>query len=148
MENAKIEKLLKQNIEASNRTTHAVRAFVAFLFIQLVGITLAFFVNSAATANVNPIDCARSGYYSGIYCEPIVPLQVLAFLIWFVAVIVSSSVGWAELALSNPKPKPLVFTTSSDGSGIEKKSTKPELSCQYCGVKKENSNRPCYECGM
>jgi hypothetical protein len=144
MENAKIEKLLKQNIEASNRTTYAVRAFVGFLFIQLVGITAAFFLNSLATASVDPIECA----YSGDNCEPIVALQVLAFFIWIGAVIWSSSVGWKELALSDPRPKPALSTEPSEKISTEKKSTMPGSSCQHCGANKENLNKPCYECGM
>jgi hypothetical protein len=144
MENAKIEKLLKQNIEASNRTTYAVRAFVRFLFIQLVGITAAFFLNSLATASVDPIRCA----YSGDNCEPIVALQVLAFLIWIGAVIWSSNVGWKELALSDPTPKPVLSPETPDKISTEKKLTKSGLSCQNCGANKENINKPCYECGM
>ena len=40
----KLAKLLEKNIEASNRTTHAVRAFVRFLFIQLSFLTAAVVV--------------------------------------------------------------------------------------------------------
>ncbi len=144
MENAKIEQLLKQNIEATNRTTYAVRAFVRFLFIQLVGITAAFVLNSLATANVDPIRCA----YSGDNCEPIVALQVLAFLIWIGAVIWSSNVGWKELALSDPTPRPVSSPESSDKISNEMKATKSGSSCRNCGAIKENLNKPCYECGM
>jgi len=144
MENAKIEQLLKQNIEATNRTTYAVRAFVRFLFIQLVGITAAFFLNSLATASVDPIRCA----YSGDNCQPIVALQVLAFLIWIGAVIWSSNVGWKELALSDPKPRPILSPETSDKIRNEGKATKSGSSCRNCGADKENLNKPCYECGM
>ncbi len=144
MEENNLEKLLKENIEASNRTTYAVRAFVRFLFIQLIGITAAFFLNSLATASVDPMQCA----YSGDNCEPIVGLQVLAFLIWIAAVIWSSNVGWKELALSDPNPKPLESSESSGQSSIEKQPTSSGSSCQHCGANKENPNRPCFECGM
>jgi hypothetical protein len=143
MENAKIEKLLKQNIEASNRTTYAVRAFVRFLFIQLVGITAAFFLNSLATANVDPLQCA----YSGDNCEPVIALQVFAFLIWLGAVIWSSNVGWKELALSDPNPTPVEFVTPESNSKPTQKEGKSNATCQYCGSEKTNPSFPCYDCG-
>lgn len=55
MDNSRIESLLEESIRASNRTTHAVRAFVRFLFIQLVAITLAGFVVAFANI-VDPVE--------------------------------------------------------------------------------------------
>ena len=144
MENANIEKLLKQNIEASNRTTYAVRAFVRFLFIQLVGITVALFLNSLATASVDPVRCA----FSGDNCEPILGLQVLAVIVWIGAIIWSSNVGWKELALSDPNAKLVLSSETSDKISTEKKPSKPGSSCQHCGANKADLNKPCYECGM
>ena len=143
MENAKIEKLLRQNIEASNRTSYAVRAFVRFLFIQLVGITAAFFLNSLATANVDPLQCA----YSGDNCEPIIPLQILAFLVWLGAVIWSSIVGWKELALSDPNPEPVDLVASPTIAKTTESKGKSKITCQHCGSEKTNPLFPCHECG-
>jgi hypothetical protein len=143
MENAKIEKLLKQNIEASNRTTYAVRAFVRFLFIQLVGVTAAFFLNSVATANVNPLQCA----YSGDNCEPIIALQILAFLVWLAAVIWSSTEGWKELALSDPNPSRFNSVPKSEDSKSGQESIKSKTFCRHCGSEKTNPLFPCYDCG-
>ena len=89
-----VEELLKQSIAASDRTTaasdrttRAVRAFVRFLFIQLVAITIAIFLNTVATLD---------------YQNPIIALQLVAFLVWLVGLIWSSYAGWSELELSNP----------------------------------------------
>ena len=55
-QNDEINDLLKQNIEASNRTTHAVRAIVryAFLQISITTVTGILYVFGAA-ANLNGI---------------------------------------------------------------------------------------------
>jgi hypothetical protein len=87
MENSRIESLLEESIRASNRTTHAVRAFVRFLFIQLVAITFAGFVFAFAN-RVDPI-------------EPPVILLLLAGAIWVGGVIYSSVEGWKEVAKSD-----------------------------------------------
>jgi hypothetical protein len=85
-----VEELLKQAIAASdrttaasNRTTHAIRAFVLFIFIQLgfttvaaFSITLGFSVNGAV---------------GGV---------VFGFVFFVIGVIVSSSVGWKEIRMS------------------------------------------------
>jgi len=89
-----VEELLKEAIRASDRTTaasdrttRAVRAFVRFLFIQLVAITIAVFLNTVATLD---------------YQQPIIALQLVAFLVLLVGLIWSSYAGWSELELSNP----------------------------------------------
>lgn len=108
-----LQQLLEQNkllIKATDRTTRAVRAFVRFLFIQLVGITAAFVLNSLATASINPVQCAINREN----CEPIYFLQVLAFLVWITAIIWSSVVGWSELELSEI-PRDTSFGTTSKG---------------------------------
>ena len=144
MDNKGLGELLQKNIEASNRTTHAVRALVLFLFIQLVGITIAFVLNSVATANYDPVRCAVSG--NG--CEPLVGLQVVAFLVWLGAVIWSSNVGWNEIGLSNP------LTTNESAVDNHAALSQPEtvatsngLICSHCGAEKRD-RQACYECGM
>jgi hypothetical protein len=87
MDSSRIESLLEESIRASNRTTHAVRAFVRFLFIQLVAITISGFVIAFANL-VDPV-------------EPPVILLVFAGAIWVGGVIFSSIEGWAEVAKSN-----------------------------------------------
>jgi hypothetical protein len=87
MENSRIESLLEESIRASNRTTHAVRAFVRFLFIQLVAITISGFVIAFANL-VDPV-------------EPPVILLFFAGAIWVGGVIYSSIEGWKEVAKSD-----------------------------------------------
>lgn len=89
-----LEELLKQVIQASdrttlasNRTTRAVRAFVRFLFIQLTAITIALFINILANLGDE---------------GPIFVFQIMAFLVWMVGLIWSSIAGWSELHLSDP----------------------------------------------
>lgn len=83
-------------VAAQNRTTHAIRAFVRFLFIQLsavtAGVLLLNFANQASTS----YDCVEYGSCGGSNA-----LTILAVLVIFAGVIVSSNVGWAELRKSN-----------------------------------------------
>ena len=144
MANNGLDELLQKNIEASNRTTHAVRALVLFLFIQLTGITIAFVLNSLATANYDPVRCAVSGNN----CEPMVWLQVVAFLVWVGAVIWSSSVGWTEIGLSRPVVRK---TVPYEDRPLSRKSADSDDStsetCRRCGAIKWTS-RDCFECGQ
>lgn len=78
-----VEDLLRQSIEAQNRTTHAVRAFVRFLFIQLTAITVA------------------SGLVGLSFSWGIPFLAFLAAVVAIVGVIWSSFAGWSELELSD-----------------------------------------------
>jgi hypothetical protein len=84
-------------VRAQNRTTHAVRAFVRFLFIQLTGITLAVFLWTISLEFVDEQAC----FQSGDNCTGNAFLQFLAGIVWIVAVIWSSSAGWDELNKSN-----------------------------------------------
>ena len=71
-------------VRAQNRTTHAVRAFVRFLFIQLTGITCAVFLwNLSIAVEGNTV------------------MEFLAAGVWLGAVIWSSYAGWEELHKSN-----------------------------------------------
>jgi len=84
-------------VRAQNRTTHAVRAFVRFLFIQLTGITLVVFLWNISLAFIDEQAC----YQNGDNCSGNAFLQFLAGIVWIVAVIWSSSAGWDELNKSN-----------------------------------------------
>jgi hypothetical protein len=91
------ETTLKDLVRAQNRTTHAVRAFVRFLFIQLSGITLAVFLWNLSLLFVDEEAC----FQSGDKCSGNIFLQFLAGIVWVVAVILSSREGWDELNKSN-----------------------------------------------
>ena len=84
-------------ILAQNKTTHAVRAFVRFLFIQLSGLTLVFFTWNLSLMSVDPNACAQYGDK----CEGNLFFQVLAIVIWIGTVIFSSRAGWSELEKSD-----------------------------------------------
>jgi len=95
--NSSTETTLEDLVRAQNRTTHAVRAFVRFLFIQLTGITLAVFLWNISLEFVNEQDC----FQYGDNCTGNPFLQFLAGAVWIGAVILSSRAGWEELHKSN-----------------------------------------------
>ena len=95
--NSSTETTLEDLVRAQNRTTHAVRAFVRFLFIQLTGITLAVFLWNISLEFVNEQDC----FQYGDNCTGNPFLQLLAGAVWIGAVILSSRAGWEELHKSN-----------------------------------------------
>jgi hypothetical protein len=71
-------------VRAQNRTTHAVRAFVRFLFIQLTGLTIVYFLwNLFVESDGNPF------------------IAFLVLAVWLGTVIWSSVAGWDELRKSN-----------------------------------------------
>lgn len=83
--NSEVIDLLQKNIEASNRTTHSIRALVRFLFLQLTFTTVALFFYSIASSSENP---------NGL-------LILLAVIIWITGIIISSNIGWQELSKSD-----------------------------------------------
>ena len=91
----KLAKLLEKNIEASNRTTHAVRALVLFLFIQLSFLTAAAVLWQLGLAFPDENNCSILG------CEPngVVTFLVVALVI--AGVFISSMAGWDEIRKSN-----------------------------------------------
>ena len=91
----KLAKLLEKNIEASNRTTHAVRALVRFLFIQLAFLTAAFVLWQIGLAFPDEDTCTAFG------CEPHVFVSFLVLALIISGVVLSSKAGWDELELSN-----------------------------------------------
>ena len=90
-------KTIDDLIRAQNRTTHAVRAFVRFLFIQLSAMTLGLFIWNLAAASADPEACA----YEGTNCTGNSSLQVIAGLVFLGGIIWSSAAGWSELEKSN-----------------------------------------------
>jgi|688.fasta_scaffold659664_1 hypothetical protein len=89
---ADIERL----IAAQNKTTHAIRAFVRFLFIQLSGITAAALVWYISLLFVDQERC----FDYGENCDGNIFLQIVALGIWVGTVIYSSAAGWEELEKS------------------------------------------------
>jgi hypothetical protein len=90
----KLAKLLEKNIEASNRTTHAVRALVRFLFIQLAFLTAAAVIWQLGLAFPDEDSCSIVG------CEPYGFVSAFVVLLVIAGVIISSFAGWSELELS------------------------------------------------
>jgi len=78
-------------IQAQNRTTHAVRAFVRFLFIQLSALTLATFIFFVSFQLVNE-EGAPNAF-----------LLIMGGVIWIIGLVWSSTAGWSELEKSNIK---------------------------------------------
>jgi hypothetical protein len=90
-------KTIDDLIRAQNRTTHAVRAFVRFLFIQLSAMTLGIFIWNLSLGMADAESCA----YDGTNCSGNSALQVVAALVVLGGIIWSSSAGWSELEKSN-----------------------------------------------
>jgi hypothetical protein len=88
---------LEDLVHAQNRTTHAVRAFVRFLFIQLSGITLATIFWEASNLSIDQERCASSGEK----CSGNTFLQVVSVVTAIISVILSSRAGWSELSKSD-----------------------------------------------
>jgi hypothetical protein len=89
--------LLQASISASNRINHAIRALVRFFMVQLVFLTLAYFLNSMAQAGIDPYECT----YSGDSCDANPVFSFLAFVAVVLGVVLSSRIAWAELEHSN-----------------------------------------------
>jgi hypothetical protein len=84
-------------IAAQNRTTHAVRAFVRFLFIQLSGLTAAGLVWYVSLLFIDQGECIEYGDK----CDGNAFLQLTAIAIWIGTVIFSSNAAWSELGKSD-----------------------------------------------
>ena len=88
---------LTELIAGQNRTTHAIRALVRFLFIQLAALTLGALIRSFALSAVDSHACTQYGKS----CEPNGFLVLLYYAVWLAGVIVASRIGWRELEASN-----------------------------------------------
>ena len=111
-------------IHAQNRTTHAVRAFVRFLFIQLTGLTLAAF----------------------LWVWGISFLQFLAGGVWIVSVIWSSNAGWKELDKSGIGLEPETTKESFDKDPLEQDRLTTKI-CSCGAINSQNAKR-CSDCGI
>lgn len=90
------EEFFLESVAASNRTTHAVRAIVRFLFIQLAASTV-------AVAFIVLGSLSQSGGFS-----------LIGFLLLFAGIVWASIAGWSELEKSRV---PVNTYESSPGSG-------------------------------
>lgn len=96
--NQSFENLTKAEIlmiEAQNRTTHAIRAIVRFLFIQLTSITLGALVFALSLAAQQSYSCQmwdECGFSSF--------LSFVSIVIVIGGIIISSNAGWSELSSS------------------------------------------------
>jgi hypothetical protein len=106
-----VNDLVAKSITAQNSTTHAVRAFVRFLFIQLSFYTAAFMVWQIGllfidpNENCNIFGCTPSGFFYFV-------TAVLIILgIW-----IASRAVWHELELSQVPKAPLW----PEGTAMEK----------------------------
>ena len=116
--NKEINDLLKKNINATNRATHAIRAFVRFLFIQLSFYTAAFLVWQIGLLFIDTGNCTILG------CSPHIFWQVIVVALIITGIVLSSRAGWHELSLSEVPGAPLI--SSSSGGTSEKLSFKTE----------------------
>jgi hypothetical protein len=96
-----VSTLVAKSIPAQDRTTHAVRAFVRFLFIQLSFYTAAFMVWQIGVLFVDKSECTILG------CTPngffyFVTASLIIMGIWL-----ASRAGWHELELSQVPKAPL-----------------------------------------
>ena len=89
--------LLLELVRASNRSTHAIRALVRFIFIQLSFITLAYILNNFANSFIDAERC----FDYGKDCSPNGFFSFLSFVALVTGIIISSRVGWAELKQSD-----------------------------------------------
>ena len=86
---SRLIELQEKTIAASNRTTHAIRAFVLFLFYQLTAATLAVFVYRLAFEFPDENSLPNSF------------LTITSGIIWLVGIVLSSNKGWTEIRKSD-----------------------------------------------
>jgi hypothetical protein len=144
---------VRELILATNRTTHAVRAFVSFLFIQLAAITIALAVNFLGQVTQDTSECAY-----GI-CPPNDTATFIAGLIWIAGVVWSSNVGWKELGLSKvpsesasaPAKETGAQSDAASKAANSKNSPEREGSdtkkCSKCGYSTPKLDYSCLYCG-
>ena len=87
----------EEAIRAINRTTHAVRAFVLFLFYQLTALTISGVIYVFAVAVGESNEACKDSPFG---CEPNAFLISLALIVWIAGVVYSSQRGWAEIEKS------------------------------------------------
>jgi hypothetical protein len=110
-----VAELLEKSITAANRTTHAVRAFVRFLFIQLSFYTAAFMVWQVGLVFIDPSEnCTILG------CTPNGFFYLLTAVLIVAGIVIASKAGWHELELSRVPKSPLWPADSKIGEWATK----------------------------
>ena len=84
------------NTRAQNRTTHAIRALVRLIFLQIIAAFCGGGLWAIANGSVDSYECQQSGQY----CEPIAGLQVLAAIVYLGISIYGFIQSWKELVAS------------------------------------------------
>ena len=90
------ETTLADLVRAQNRTTHAVRAFVRFFFIQLSAATVAIIFWNVSLQLSNGYECTEYGD-----CGSSEIWLIAAGVTWLVGLVWSSAAGWDELHKSD-----------------------------------------------
>jgi hypothetical protein len=90
------ETTLADLVRAQNRTTHAVRAFVRFLFIQLSAATVTIIFWNISLQLSDSDECTEYGN-----CGSSAIWLVAAGVTWLVGLVWSSAAGWEELHKSD-----------------------------------------------
>ena len=94
---AQLIQLQQESIRATNRTTHAIRALVLFIFYQLAASTAAaFFYGIGLGISGSTDECQYDGK-----CDPNAFFIVVSALIFLGGVIFSSMKGWEEIGKSD-----------------------------------------------
>ncbi len=96
-----LAELLEESIKASDRTTHAIRAIVRFVFIQLSFITAAYLAWQIGLTFPDEDNCNPLG------CQPLFIWNLIVFILLVLGVSLSSRAGWHELSLSAVPGAPL-----------------------------------------
>lgn len=136
-ENRTHEINLEDLLYAQNRTTHAVRAFVRFLFIQLSGITLASLFWLMSDLTIDEEKCLASQEN----CSGNTFLQALAVVILIIGVFWSSQAGWSELEKSEI---PSIYKNKVESND---QSTPSSLLVCVCGERNPRHFKRCHSCG-
>lgn len=149
MSETEMSKLLEEGIRASNRTTHAIRALVRFIFIQLTFYTAAFLVWQIGLIFTDSDNCSLAG------CTPHEFVYVITGGLIIIGIVLSSRVGWYELELSevplsqrpsvstsSPFATELTGTFASPATSPEQEPQEPNWSSQEVEEAEEVDARP------
>ena len=119
METSRLEELMEKSIEASNRTTHAVRAFVRFGLIEITATLLGFVVG---------------GLYAG-FTGDLQTGVVFGGIVIVIGGIYGLAIGWDELKKS---------AGGADETNI--KANDPTTNCKFCGANLHMFSTKCPSC--
>ena len=119
METSRLEELMEKSIEASNRTTHAVRAFVRFGLIEITATLLGFVVGGLSAGFTGDLQ-------TGV---------VFGGVVIVIGGIYGLAIGWDELKKS---------AGGADETNI--KANDPTTNCKFCGANLHMFSTKCPSC--